>query len=265
MRNRELLDAHIHLQGFGAGLRRYLARAVAAGCSVFITNSTTEHDWQQVLTVSTESGGQVRAFLGIHPWQVSREALQSLPRLEQLLADSSSGVGEIGLDRACEVDFGLQLELFTAQLELAQRYKRPLSLHSVRAQNEIILEIKGLRRGIPFMFHSFAGSPQQAGQIIDHGGLVSLAFSLLRQQPERVKKLLAYLPLSSILLESDAPEQRLPPVATLQEYGVAERVQTDGAWVIPELYAVVARLKGISLEALEEKVWENYQRFSVGL
>ncbi len=265
MGNRELLDAHIHLQNFEAETRRYLARSAAAGCAVFITNSTSERDWQQVLDVSAEPGVQVRAFLGIHPWQVDENSLQSLTRLEQLLVASRSGVGEIGLDRVCEVDFGLQLELFSAQLELAQCYKRPLSLHSVRAQNEIILGIKGLRREIPCMFHSFAGSPQQAGQIIDHGGLVSLAFSLLRQQPERVKKLLAYLPLSSILLESDAPEQRLPSVATLQEYGVAERVQTDRVWVIPELYAVVARIKGISLEALEENIWENYRRFSAGL
>ena len=55
---------------------------------------------------------------GIHPWDAAPNYPTLLGRLQEALAHSHCvALGEVGLDRACGVDWVLQLEVFTKDVE----------------------------------------------------------------------------------------------------------------------------------------------------
>lgn len=80
----------------------------------------------------------IKIGFGIHPWFISKdweETHNALLRLENLLvAHPSAIVGEIGLDalRGPDVE-AVQAPILLAQLRLAAKYDRPVSVHCVRA------------------------------------------------------------------------------------------------------------------------------------
>ncbi len=77
------------------------------------------------LTIST---------VGIHPWSAAKCNFNADAKkeLEKAVAQVDA-VGEIGLDFATDVDREAQRELFTAQLKLAKRHRKPVVLHCVKA------------------------------------------------------------------------------------------------------------------------------------
>jgi TatD DNase family protein len=122
-------------------------------------------------------------------------------------------VGEIGLDyfvpALCEpAQREKQWRFYTAQLQLARKHDLPVILH-VRRSADMLL--KGLRQtpvkgGIA---HAFNGSLQQAQAFIDLGFVLGFGGAMTFERATQLRHLAATLPLSAIVLETDAPD--IPP------------------------------------------------------
>lgn len=170
--------------------------------------------------------------VGIHPWDAGLYAADALPAVDDMV--SAELIGEIGLDYACDVDREQQEHIFRHQLLSAQRLQKPVVLHCVRAFEptmNILSEYK-LRAVI---FHGFIGSPEQAERALERGYFLSFGVNVLRS-PKSIKAL-NICPLEQMFVESD--ESRLP---------------------IDEIYAEIARLKGVDIAVLAAKTEENYKR-----
>ena len=262
----EFIDSHNHLQNFGKNLEQIILLAHRRNCSTFAVNSANPEDWQRVLALAGRNDCRVVPFVGIHPWNVGEGAEGAISDLELILEEYCCGLGEIGLDHTRKnVSLNEQLSVFDRQLELAVDYMRPVAIHSVKSHAEVLASLKRLPRLPQFMIHSFRGSCQMAREILDLGGLISLSFSLLRGNSDKVLDLLRFVPLSSILLESDSPDQSLPLTEVLLRYDCQLPV-IEGLGNFPgavaELYRVVARIKGLDLELLADSITENFSLFT---
>lgn len=166
---------------------------------------------------------------GLHPWQAEHG---SLPTEEEVIG--ADAVGEIGLDKACEVDFERQKELFVKQLELAERHKKPVILHCVRAFEEVMncLEKHTLRAVI---FHGFTGSREQAMRAVKKG--YYLSFGARTERSRKTVEALRATPLERLFVETDES-----PVA------------------LEELYHAIALLRGVGSEELKQATANNYTR-----
>lgn len=171
--------------------------------------------------------------LGIHPW----DAALLHPVLEKHLATMQKAdcqlVGEIGLDKVCGVDWGLQMEVFETQ---AAASTRPIVIHSVRAHSEVLKVLKQ-HTAQPAIFHSFVGSPEQTAEIIGQGHYLSFGFSSLRSA--KTLRALQICPAERLLLESDTSST---PIA--------------------ELYAEVAVIRGVRVEELIETIYTNFKQIT---
>ncbi|MBQ5653569.1 MAG: TatD family hydrolase, partial [Alistipes sp.] len=154
------------------------------------------------------------------------------PSEEQI--EAADAVGEIGLDKACEVDFEQQSAVFKAQLRLAEQYKKPVVVHCVRAFEEVMnaLEKFALRTVI---FHGFIGSREQAERAVKKG--YYLSFGARTERSKKTIEALRATPLDRLFVESDEAETP-----------------------IEEIYALVARLRGLEVEELAAEVSQNYER-----
>lgn len=167
--------------------------------------------------------------VGVHPWHAAECSLPSIEAIE-----AADAVGEIGLDKACGVDFEMQRALFAKQLELAERFEKPVVLHCVRAFEEVmtLLERHTLRA---VLFHGFIGSREQASRAVKKG--YYLSFGARTEGSNKTIEALRETPLERLFVETDEADT-----------------------TIEAMYLTIARLRGVEVEKLEEATAENYKR-----
>ncbi len=79
-------------------------------------------------------------------------------------------------------------------------------IHARHAVDQVIKQVRRFA-GVRGMVHSFSGSENQAGRLLDLGILLSFGGPLTYSRANRLRSLVRYLPLDGLLLETDAPDQ----------------------------------------------------------
>ena len=102
---------------------------------------------------------------GLHPWDVTEDFENQLDALEILLANPwVPAVGECGFDTLKGPSHDLQEQAFIRQIELSERYAKPMILHVVRDFDSVIRLRRTLKPEQPWLIHGFRGGPEQCGQ-----------------------------------------------------------------------------------------------------
>lgn len=111
---------------------------------------------------------------GLHPWDVTGHDMASFMRLESLVANARVlAIGECGFDTLKGPSHELQEQAFIHQIELSERFRKPMILHVVRDFDNVIRLRKQLKPKQPWLIHGFRGNPTQMNQLYSHGILVS--------------------------------------------------------------------------------------------
>jgi len=220
------IDTHCHLDApeFARTLPQVIEAALEKNVQAILLPAVKAGDCQQVRQLATQYGQQIPGLvytLGIHPLYTNQAQESDIALLEKEVSKSLSdprfvGIGEIGLDYFVEgLDPHKQEYFFNAQLDLAQKFQLPVVLHVRRSQDAIL---KALRRHkIPSgIAHAFNGSFQQAEQFIDLGFKLGFGGAATYERALQIRRLLAELPLDSILTETDAPD--IPPAWLREEH-----------------------------------------------
>ena len=143
-------------------------------------------------------------FVGIHPGKAD-EKLEPMLELINQNIDSIAGIGEIGLDStyvSSESEFQRQEQLFRAQLAIAEKIQKPISIHSRKTLDKIYEIIPSYSlRGMDLNW--FDGSKQQLTKAMDLGFFVSFGPLLVYAKDKQV--LLSKTEINRILVETDGP------------------------------------------------------------
>jgi TatD DNase family protein len=255
-----LIDMHLHLQDIQdpqirASIMR-LAQDFKAG--QFVSNGTPPEDWAAVEKIAAEER-RVVPFFGVHPWYANRLPENWYEMLEGFLKrNPDAGVGEVGLDKARNVDFARQTEVFHRQLEIAGRLARPLAIHCVRAWSDLLNVLRrSLLAKMRFMIHSYQGSREMLRDLLSLGAYISFSWKSLQRDTEESIALMRNVPLDRLLLETDFPYTepgQVGPDAHDEKY--FESLQG--------VYNLAVRAKGIEENTLEKAVWANGTAFLSG-
>jgi len=203
-----IVDAHIHLTdneytGYMEHIFNNLKALRINACSVTVNTET--------LTKSLELFGDstrdiVIPFAGIHPEFAQTEDVTRFIEIFNNNLDSIYGIGEIGLDPVYaginESSYDKQKEVFHNMLALAERTKKPVSIHSRGSLDDILEMLKtyNIRNGL---LHWFAGSKKQLARSTDMGLFVSYGPVLIYSEEKKV--LLKNTPKNRFLVETDGP------------------------------------------------------------
>ena len=198
--------------------------------------------------------------LGIHPLYTPQASDADLTTLDKHLHLHHEdlrlvAVGEIGLDGFVpEINtpeaIAKQTDFFEAQLQLAQRHKLPVILHVRRSADGLL---KGLRRFpvVGGIAHAFNGSLQQARMFIEMGFKLGFGGAMTYDRATKLRTLATQLPLSALVLETDAPD--IPPhwlYTTAQDREKGQAQGRNSPAELPRIASVLADLRGIPLAEL---------------
>ncbi|MFD1630935.1 TatD family hydrolase [Pseudopedobacter beijingensis] len=144
--------------------------------------------------------------VGIHPWYVHEKFEEVISHIESVLSvDNVLAIGEIGLDRAVNVGLELQKIVFELQLQLAVQYKKPVIIHTVKSNPDLIFYIKKYK--IPFILHQYRGNEVQTLQFLKFDN-VYFSFGKDLVSHQKILNSFSQIPLNRIFLETDT--SRLP-------------------------------------------------------
>lgn len=153
------------------------------------------------------------AATGMHPIVIEEHTDEGLAQLEALMAQRPPklvAVGEIGLDLyRDDPQFDRQQALLEAQLRLAKRYDLPVILHSRRTHDKLAMLLKKHALPRTGVIHGFAGSLQQAERFVQLGYKIGVGGTITYPRASKTREVMARLPLSALLLETDAPDMPL--------------------------------------------------------
>lgn len=210
----DFIDTHCHFDfpPFSGNELESLALAEQAGVRRIIVPTVTADRFARVLKLARDYP-PLFAALGLHPLYIAQHQEAELEQLAGFLASCPQklvAVGEIGLDLYMEdPQFERQQRLLKAQLKLAKEYDLPVILHSRRSHDQLAAMLRRAelpRRGV---VHGFAGSLSQAQAFIRLGYYIGVGGTISYERAQKTRSVMAQLPLTSLLLETDAPDMPL--------------------------------------------------------
>ena len=208
-----LIDSHCHLDFpvFDDSRDQVLKRAQAVNVAHIVVPGVVARDFPRVLAVQRAYPETVSIALGLHPCFMKEHAQTDVEVLAAYLDTTPvCALGEIGLDfYDDEADKKAQLALLKAQIKLAKAHQLPLILHVRKAHDEMLKVLREMQFSEGGIVHAFSGSEQQAHRYIDRGFLIGVGGAITYSRAQRLRSVIAKLPLQALALETDSPDMLL--------------------------------------------------------
>ena len=226
----QFTDSHCHLdnKAFSETLPELLAQCQQLNINRIIVPSIAPSNFQNVLNLSKTYHNkpiQIYPCLGIHPWFLQALNDAHLTQLSALVSKSKPdiiAIGEIGLDGAIAKkaeDYGQTVEenwqqqqhFFDYQLNIAKQENLPVIVHHRQSHDKIVPLLKRYQLARAGIIHGFSGSYQQAIQYLDLGFKLGVGSTITYARATKTINTIKRLPLTSLVLETDAPSMPLSP------------------------------------------------------
>lgn len=250
-----LIDSHCHLEykGLVEDQQGVLMRAREAGVGGFLSISTRQREWAQVIGTA-EREADVWASVGIHPHEADAHAdLGEGALLEAAAHPKVIAIGETGLDYYYDhSDRDMQKALFRRHISVSRETGLPVIIHTRDAEEDTfaILAEEMEKGAFPALIHCFTASVDFGRKVLDLGLTISLSGIVTFKNAKDLQAVAAELPEDRILVETDAPF--LAPVP--HRGRVCEPAFTA------DTARFVADLRGTTAEALAETTTCNFFR-----
>lgn len=248
-----LIDSHCHLEykGLVEDQAGVLERARAAGVGGFLSISTREREWAQVVGTA-ERHGDIWASVGIHPHEADGHAdLGEAALLAAAEHPRVIAIGETGLDYYYDhSDRAMQQALFRRHIAVARQTGLPLIVHTRDAEDDTaaILTEEMARGAFPALIHCFTASADFGAKMLELGLTISISGIVTFKNAKDLQAIAAQLPEDRLLVETDAPF--LAPVP--------HRGKVCEPSFVADTARFVADLRGTSAEALAEATTANF-------
>jgi TatD DNase family protein len=173
--------------------------------------------------------------VGFHPYNVGKvDEEDTLERVKKATRHPRVfAVGEIGLDKSIEAPMEDQMRIFEKQVKIAESANLPVVLHIVRAFNEIIEFSRANKPQVPMIVHGYNGSPEMVEDLVKAGFLISFGEAIAGEH-SKVVEALQKVPVDKLFLETD-----------------------EGHLDIREIYHFAAEVKGVTVDQLRVRIYEN--------
>ena len=287
------VDTHCHLDApeFRSDTPAVRARAATNNVALCVIPAVGAFNFDAARELAHQTGDAYA--LGTHPLYTPQAADADVALLDAALTAHRDdprmvAVGEIGLDYFAAgppqgkkrpprgaattrsegawgqvsvpgLDGPRQEFFYREQLRLARRHGLPVILHVRRSADQLLKHLRQIGPdGWQGIAHAFNGSTQQAQAFIDLGFKLGFGGAVTFDRALQLRRLASTLPLSAIVLETDAPD--IPPhwlyrTAEQRASGLPQGRNEPGE--LPRIGAVVAGLRGMAVDELRDATTRN--------
>lgn len=146
----------------------------------------------------------IQTAAGIHPWNAGIYGPETIESLDKEFK-AALQISEIGIDSIWappEADIKKQKSLLEAQLSMAVKHNKPVTLHTKGAEQQVLTVLKTIRPPSALV-HWFDGSQSQLKEYIDLNCFFTVSPAVFTDR--KFRSLMKEIPLNRLLPETDNP------------------------------------------------------------
>ena len=245
------IDTHCHLDILESTPEESIIEAKQAGVQRMVTIAVDEPSLDFVSS-TVQKFPSVYGSVGFHPHDASKLTTSLLQKIRQLAEEQHKliAIGEIGLDyHYMNSPAEIQQQAFRKQLQLSVELNLPVILHSREAETDTLKILQEFPVPSLGVAHSFTSSIEMARTLVEMGWYLGINGIVTFKNAEDLRKVVRWLPLDRLLLETDSPF--LAPIPF--------RGKPNKPAHIPAIATFIAELREISLEELAQQTTANAQ------
>ncbi len=193
----------------------------------------------------------VYGVIGIQPEEVCNITSNSYNIIEDNVNhDKIIGIGEIGLDYYWTDDTKqIQLDVFEKMLQIADKYNKPVVIHSREAIHDTFELLKKYPR-VRAIMHCYSSSVEMAKEFIKIGALLGIGGVLTFKNSKKLVEVVENIPIEFLVLETDSP------YLTPEPYRGKQNVPNNILLVAKK----IAEIKNISVEEVLRITTDNAKK-----
>ncbi|WP_312197836.1 TatD family hydrolase [Anaerospora hongkongensis] len=249
-----LFDSHAHIDDnrFDSDRLETIERARENGVTGIINIGADMASSARSVALAQAHEG-IYAAVGIHPHDAKAAGNADYDRMAEWVEQEKKvvAIGEIGLDYYYDLSpREVQQEVFIRHIDLARQLRKPIIIHDRDAHGDVMNIVKKEAKGIIGVFHCYSGSLEMAKEVLKLGFYVSFAGPVTFAKSTKLKEIAAAVPLERLLVETDSPYLTPHPHRGRRNEPAHVRLVAEE----------VARLRGLSLEAVAEATTQNVKQ-----
>ncbi len=244
-----LVDVHAHLDHckFKQDLDKVIENAKKNNVKTIINNGINPEKNRATLELAKKYD-VIKAALGLYPTdaiKLKEEEIANELEFIKKNKDKIVAIGEIGLDYHWNLkQHDKQKEIFEKIINLAEKIKKPLIVHSRKAEEDVIdiLESSKIKKVV---LHCFSGSISLVNKAYDLGYYFSIPTNVVRSN--HFQEIVKIININRIVTETDSPY--LSPFS-------GQRNEPSNV-----LYSIkkIAEIKNMDAEEVANNIWMNYK------
>ncbi|MGG2081584.1 TatD family hydrolase [Lysinibacillus pakistanensis] len=245
-----LIDAHIHLDQYQDNDIPSLLEEAEYVIAVSMNLASCEKTW-----MLSKAYKNVKAAFGFHPEQVlpSKMEMDALFDWIRQHAHEMIAIGEVGLPYYLKQEKSIDYRPYTALLErfilLAKELDKPIILHAVYEDAALVCDLLEKHQVTKAHFHWFKGDEKVIERMIQNGYFISVTPDCTYE--EEIQQLIMRYPIELIMVETDGP---WPFEASFEN-------KRTSPWMMNHSIAVIASIKGISMQEAAKSITQNTKSF----
>lgn len=248
-----LIDSHCHIdfEEYAGRIPQILEDMARNQVTHALCVCVNLADFPRVLALA-ESHSQLFASVGVHPDQAEDASPKVNDLVERARHAKIVAIGETGLDYFRQNgDLEWQRARFRTHIRAARECGKPLIIHTREAGEDTlrIMREEGASQTGGVM-HCFTETLELARAAIELNFYISFSGIVTFKNALAIKEVAKSVPLERMLIETDSPY--LAPVP--------QRGKTNQPGWVRHVAEEIARLRGISLEAVAEVTTANFFR-----
>lgn len=247
----EIIDTHAHItcEELYPQAEELLARAQEAGVAKILCICLHPREAYKAFQLQ-ERYNWLDIAVGFHPCDLYEVSEQDWQDLETLMQDERIiALGEIGLDYHWDdVDKETQKQGFIRQLEMANKYQKPVLIHMREATKDTMDLLREYKQ-VPGIMHCYSGSLETAKQAIAMDMYISVGGPLTFKNARGIPEVMEQLPIERIFVETDCPYLTPHPF----------RGKRNEPMYITYTFEKLCEVKQCSKEELAAQMKVNYQ------
>lgn len=250
-----LIDTHCHLNAevYQGQLERVIKEAKQIGVQSIFVVGWDEPSSLQAIQLA-QSFPNIKAIIGLHPVDcVKQPDLRWLKEIMKQRANNIIAIGEIGLDyywhKTIE-ERQKQRETMIAQIEIANTYNLPISIHCRDAYEDTLMILKEHPVQKGGVMHCYGGPSSLVKDYIALGFALAFGGPVTFKNAHEARASVLATPIDKLLIETDAPYLAPHP----------HRGQHNEPSKLIIIFEAIAKIKDINYENLEKILFENTQK-----
>lgn len=261
----KLFDTHTHFDvpDFDSDREALAYAAKQAGVEALVLIGFVEQRFSELLNTQqylNQLKNAPKSYLapGLHPFYIEQHQPEHLNHLEAILASEDCiAVGEIGLDTFLKQHkqadiLQKQSDYFSAQIELAQQFDKPILLHIRKSHADVLAILKKHQYRQGGIAHAFSGGVEEAKAFVKLGFKIGVTGQITNPNAKKLHQVVQALGAEHLVLETDCPD--MTPLCC--QHSTEQRTRNTPV-NLPYVLQGLAQSLGLAEQELATILWKN--------